>query len=196
MLHLIDVSQHRTSDHDIAECFIERWSPRSMSGEAVTTAEMHQLFEAARWAPSCFKEQPWKFIYALRKAEQWPLLFDLLVEFNQSWCKNAGALIVICSHRTFTRNGKPNVTHAFDTGAAWQNFCLQAQHMKLVCHGMGGFNYNLARVKLGVPDDWDVQAMAAIGRPGTLEHLPEALHEKEKPSGRKAIGEFVSVGRF
>ncbi|HEX9830803.1 MAG TPA: nitroreductase family protein, partial [Thermodesulfobacteriota bacterium] len=81
----------------------------------------------------------------------------------QAWAKNASALIVIISRKTFDHNGKPSRTHSFDTGAAWQNLALQGALKGLVIHGMQGFDYDKAREVLNVSDDYEVEAMAAVG---------------------------------
>ncbi|MGH7790937.1 MAG: nitroreductase family protein, partial [Thermodesulfobacteriota bacterium] len=125
MLKGIDVSRYRKPEFDVDEIFLNRWSPRAMSGEEISEAELMSLFEAAKWAPSSFNNQPWRFLYSRRDSENWGLFFNLLAEFNQAWAKNASALIVIISRKTFDHNGKPSRTHSFDTGAAWQNLALQ-----------------------------------------------------------------------
>ena len=75
---MIKGSEIRRADHPIDNLFIDRWSPRAMSGEAIEEADLMVLFEAARWAPSSFNNQPWRILYARRDSEHWPLFFDLL----------------------------------------------------------------------------------------------------------------------
>lgn len=184
----------RKPEHDVDSIFPSRWSPRAMSGEEISDAELMKLFEAARWAPSSYNNQPWRFLYAKRNTEHWDKFFDLLVEFNQSWAKNAAVLLVILSKKTFERNNKPSVTHRLDTGAAWENMALQGSLMGFVVHGMEGFDYEKARKVLNIPDDYDIEAMAAIGKPGKKEDLPEPLQERETPSDRKKISEIIKEG--
>lgn len=143
----------RQPDWPIESLFVRRWSPRAMNAESLAEGELNRLFEAARWAPSSYNEQEWRFLYAERKSEDWPLFFNLLMEANQVWCRNAAALIVVVSKKTFTRNGKPNGVHSFDAGLATQNLLLQAASMNLVGHGMAGFDRNAAQRDLEVPDD-------------------------------------------
>lgn len=193
---MTDISQFRKAEFPVEHMIISRWSPRAMSGEPITHQELMSLFEAARWAPSSFNGQPWRFLYALRDTEAWPRFFDLLVEFNQQWCKNAAALFVIIARQTFEHNNKPNPTHPYDTGAAWQNFALQGNQLGLVVHGMAGFDYDRAKQVLGVPEGYTVMAMAAVGRPGNPEELPPDLAQSEQPSSRKAIQEFAFEGKF
>lgn len=167
-----------------------------MSGETITDAELFTLLEAARWAPSSYNGQPWRIVYARRDTPHWPRLFALLVPFNQEWCVRASALLVFISRGTFEHNGKPNSTHAFDTGAAWENLALQGSLMGLVVHGMVGFDAARAAADLGVPEGFHVQAMAAIGRPGRRDDLPQPLREREAPSTRKPVRELAFEGRF
>lgn len=154
------------------------------------------LFEAARWAPSSYNNQPWRFIYARKNTEHWNRLFDLMGEFNQQWAKNAAVLLVIIAKKTFDHNEKPSRTHSFDTGAAWENLALEAEARALAIHGMEGFDYDKARQMLGVPDEYDVETMVAIGKKGKKEDLPAALQEREIPSGRKPLAEIVMEGMF
>jgi nitroreductase len=197
MSQLPNPLEHRAADYPILDLFLRRWSPRAMTGESIPESELMTLFEAARWAPSTYNEQEWRFLYATREGEHWQTFFDLLTEGNQAWCRNAAVLIVALSHKTFTRNGKPNPVHTLDCGMAFENLLLQGATMNLVCHGMAGFDRGKARVALNVPDDYDVQAMIAIGRPGDPDSLPENYRDMDlEPSGRKPLAEIVGEGPF
>lgn len=195
-MSLPDPLKHRSADHPIESLFLKRWSPRAMSGEQVSEEDLMRLFEAARWAPSTYNEQEWRFLYARRDTDHWDDFFGLLVEANQSWCDQAGALVVVCSRTKMSRNGKPNPVHSFDAGAAFENLSLQGAAMDLVIHGMAGFDRDAARSTLGIPDHYDVEAMIAIGQPGKVEDLPEQLAERETPSSRKPVGEIAAAGKF
>jgi nitroreductase len=191
---MIKGSEIRKPDYPIDFLFIDRWSPRAMSGEGISEEVLLTLFEAARWAPSSYNNQPWRILYARRNTIHWPLFFDLLVDFNKTWAKQAAALLVFISKTTFDHNGEPSVTHSFDTGAAWQNFALQASLKRLVVHGMEGFDYARARTMLKVPRDFQIEAMAAIGRPGQKEDLPIGLQERESPNDRRKLAETITEG--
>lgn len=186
----------RAPQYPVDEIFTNRWSPRAMSGEALEDRELMSLFEAGRWAPSSYNGQPWRFIYAKRNTPAWETLFNLMVPFNQSWTKNASALVVIVSRNTFEWNGEPHRTHSFDTGAAWQNIALQASMKGLVAHGMSGFDYDRARKDLHIPSDYTVEAMFAIGKPAPASVLPAELQAGEQPSGRKKVAEIAFEGSF
>ena len=189
-------SEVRGSDYPIDRLFLDRWSPRAMSGEPVSDDELFVLFEAAHWAPSSGNSQPWRFLYARRDTEHWPLFFDLLNEGNRTWCHRAAALIVMISRNTSEKAGRTLVTHSYDTGAAWMSLALQGWIKGLVVHGMAGFDYARARLALHVPDDCTVEAMAAIGRPGRKEDLPPQHREREFPNTRRQVSELVFAGPY
>ena len=192
----MNISDFRRPDFEVDQIFLNRWSPRSMSGDEISREVLFSLFEAARWAPSSNNNQPWRFIFARRKTDYWPVFFDLLTEQNKVWAKNAAALIVVVSKKTFDYNEKPARTHSYDAGAAWENFALQGSLKGLVVHGMQGFDYDRARTALNIPDVFQVEAMIAVGMPGRKEDLPEALQERESPSPRKNLSEIVMEGSF
>jgi nitroreductase len=193
---MIDGSESRKAEYPIEELFLDRWSPRAMSGETIDEKELLTLFEAARWAPSSYNNQPWRMLYARRDTEHWPLFLGLLVEGNRAWAKDAAALVLFVSKETFDFNGQPYPTHSFDTGAAWENLALQATLKGLVTHGMQGFDYERARTELNIPEGFRVEAMAAVGRPGDPATLPEEMKKREAPSDRKPLAEIICEGAF
>jgi nitroreductase len=186
----------RKAEHEIDEIFLGRWSPRAMAGEPLPDDELMSLFEAARWAPSSYNCQPWRFLYATRDSDHWDTFLNLLGEFNQGWCKSAGVLVVVLSKKTFEHNGKPARTHSFDAGSAWMSLALEASRRGIVAHGMEGFDYDRARKELNVPDDYVVECMIAIGRQAPKDTLPKQLQEREEPSGRKHVAEIIFEGPF
>jgi nitroreductase len=168
-----------------------------MTGEDIDDVDLMSLFEAARWAPSSYNNQPWRFIYAKRNnTESWNKLFDLLYEGNKVWAKNAAALVVVISRKNFEYNGKPSVTHQFDAGAAWENLALEAVDLGLATHAMEGFDHQKAKPNLGIPESYNVMAMIAIGKRGPKENLTPKLQDAEFPSDRKPLTEIVMEGYF
>src|SRR5450755_2909988 len=172
-------SEIRKADHPIEPFLLDRWSPRAMSGEEISTDELLRLFEASRWAPSSFNAQQWRALYARRGTEYWATFFELLVAANKSWARNAAVLVVFISRKAFAYNDEPSITHSYDTGAAWENFALQGFQQNLVVHGMEGFDYERARKELRITEEFQVEAMAAVGKPGPKELLPEKLQQRE-----------------
>ena len=191
----MSIQNFRKRENDVDELFISRWSPRAMSGEEIDEATLLLLFEVARWAPSANNNQPWRFIYARRNTPHWDTFFNLMNEGNQVWAKNAAALIVVISKTTFD-SGKPARTHSYDTGAAWVSLALQGSLRNLVIHGMQGFDYDKAKEVLQVSDEYQVEAMIAVGKKGKKEDLPGYLQEREFPSSRKSIAEIAMEGIF
>jgi nitroreductase len=193
------MSTKRQSEYPVHPLFLERWSPRAFTGERLPTETLMTMLEAARWAPSAYNIQPWRFVYALRDTESWSPIFDTLVDFNQSWVSGASALVVLLSAEQSTSSSgqtKPNPWHSFDTGSAWMSLALQAQLSGWAAHGMAGFDAQRLREALAVPPGYAIKAVAAIGKPAHKGVLPESLQEMEAPRGRVALGQLVFEGRF
>ncbi len=161
--------------------FLERSSPYDFADEPIPRSALESMIEAARWAPSSFNEQPWRFVYAV-DSEDRERFMEPLVEFNRDWAKNAAAIVYILAKRTFDKNGKPNRHAAFDAGAAWMSFALQATREGLATHAMGGFDEDQAKKVLGLEgsDPYDVLVAIAVGARGAPSDQP--------PSDRKPPG--------
>ena len=190
----------RHSDYPIDKVFLERWSPRAFTGEEISEKDLMTLFEAARWAPSSYNSQPWRFVYARRGTPHFDSFLSLLVEFNQSWAKTASALVVLCSASTMIPPGKdvpvPSYSHSMDSGAAWASLALQATMMGLSTHGMVGFDKERAFAEIGLHEGYRVEQMIAIGRKGDKSTLPEAMAQREGPSERLPLAKVAMEGRF
>lgn len=189
----------RHADHPIDPLILERWSPRAFDGSDIPDADLMTMFEAARWAPSAFNVQPWRFLYAKRGDAHWARFLALLIPWNQSWAHNASALVYFLSDGfTEGKDGtlKPSHSHSFDAGAAWACLALQATRMGYRAHGMSGVDFERARAELAVPERYRIEAAAAIGRIGDPAILDEKMRAREHPSGRKPIAETVFHGDF
>lgn len=193
---MVKGSAYRQAAFPIQPQFLDRWSSRAMSGEALTEAELMPLLEAARWAPSSGNFQPWRFLYARRDTDFWPAFLDLLVPRNQAWAQHAGALVLVISRTHLDGDGKPSVTHSYDTGAAWMSLALQGIHNGMVVHGIQGFDYERARRVLRVPAEFAVEAMAVIGKPGDKTKLSESLQQREMPNNRRPLAQTACEGPF
>jgi nitroreductase len=191
-----EVKNDRKAEYPVDPLFLNRWSPRAMSGEPLTDDELMPLFEAARWAPSSYNAQQRRFLYGRRDTPDWNTFFDLLTEGNKVWAKNAAALVVVISRKNFEHNERPSRTNMYDTGAAWENLALQGSLKGLVVHGMQGFDYEKARTVLKIPDHYEVCAMIAIGKKGRKEDLPENLQKIEAPNDRRPLAEIAIEGTF
>jgi nitroreductase len=186
----------RKSLYPISNIFINRWSSRAMSDEPVTNEQLMVLFEAARWTPSAYNEQPWRFIYTHKGTKLWNELIALMNQFNQGWAKNAAVLVVIISKNNFTRNTNPSGskqshTHTFDAGAAWMSLALQGSISGLVVHAIADFDYDKAKTVLNMPSEFKIETMVAISKPGKKENLSPELQAREVPNDRKPLNEIV-----
>ncbi|MFN7103648.1 MAG: nitroreductase family protein [Pseudorhizobium sp.] len=192
-------SNNRHSEQPIDAFFLDRWSPRAFTGEAMSRETMLTILDAGHWAPSSGNNQPWRFIYALRETENFAVLLDLLAPGNQRWAQNGSALIIFVS-RSFrlSKDGerKPAYTHSFDTGSSWFSIACQAMKLGYHAHGMEGMDRDKAVQVLGIPEGYRVEAAAAIGKIASKETLPEDLREREVQSQRKTLSEVAFEGRF
>jgi nitroreductase len=194
------MTQVRQPDHPINSLFVDRWSPRAFTGEPIAEPMLLSLLEAARWAPSAYNAQPWRFIYARRETASWQPIFDALVEFNQGWAQRAAALVVIVSARQTVFPGQtdaaPNAWHSFDAGAAWASIAFQATLAGWSAHGMAGFDADRLRKAAGIPDTYALETVLAIGKQGDKALLAEGLRAREMPNGRLPLTQLAAEGRF
>jgi nitroreductase len=190
----------RKADFPIDPLFLERWSPRAFTGEEISEADLHTLLEAARWAPSSYNSQPWRFLYARRNTAHWDKFLGLLNPFNQSWAKNASAILILVSNSVMLPPGAeksvPSHSHSLDAGAAWAYFALQAARSGWQAHGMVGFDIPRAFAELDVPEGYRVEAAIAVGRLGDKSILPEALQARETPNARNPLATIAFEGGF
>jgi len=190
----------RAADHDIEPLFLERWSPRAYTGEPIPDEVLKSAFEAARWAPSSYNSQPWRFIYAKRDTPHWKTFLGLLGEANQSWAKNAAVLIILASKKTMMVPGKDvpieSYSHSLDAGAAWSYLALQAAKLGWDAHAMVGFDQSRAATELKIPADHRVEIAIAIGKRGDKAILPEPLQSREAPNARTPQAQFTFEGEF
>jgi len=177
-----------------------RWSPRAFDpARHVEPDKLLALFEAARWAPSCWGDEPWRYIVCDRKqdTEAWQRAFGVLDPGNQAWCKDVPVLLIVLADTLFTRNDQPNRWGAYDTGAASENLCLEAVHQGLIAHQMGGFDQAAVRAAFKVPERYQPMAMIAVGYLGRAEQLEGEYYEAEiAPRSRRPLGDAFFAGCF
>lgn len=176
----------------------ERWSPRAFSQAPISQEDLTGLLEAARWAPSCFGAEPWRFVVGVK--HQGPghtAIASVLVPANRSWAEAAPVLLVSIARVAFEHNEKPNAWAQHDVGLAMGQLGVEATARGLVVHQMGGFDPTAAREALGIPAGYEAIAVAAIGHPGDPKDLSEELAERERaPRSRKPLSEIAFAGRF
>ncbi|MGF6872680.1 nitroreductase family protein [Paraburkholderia sp. MM5477-R1] len=190
----------RKPDYPIDAQFVERWSPRAFTLDPIDERALLTILEAARWAPSSYNAQPWRFMYARRDTESWEMFLSFLSDFNRLWATRAAAIIVVASMCTFRMPGKdeevPLLTHSFDAGAAWAFLALQASLSGWGAHALAGINSEKIRNDLAIPDNFAVEACVALGRAGDATLLPDSLRAREMPSDRKPLSDIAAEGRF
>ncbi len=186
----------RIPEVEVDSMFFDRWSPRGFVDEPLPEHQIQSLFEAARWAPSCYNEQPWVFVYAVSRQDR-QRFATALVEKNRLWASRAPVLMFVLARRTFAGTGELNRHAAFDTGAAWMSLALQARRLGLYAHAMAGFDQEKAHEILDAPrEKFEVMAAIAVGRRGDASHLPEDLAAKEAPNLRKPLADVALEARL
>lgn len=186
-----------TPIHDILQ---NRWSPRSFDADKnIDSQTLTALLEAARWAPSCFNDQPWQFLVCNKTTHlvAWEKLLSTLGEKNQIWAKNAPVLMLSLAMHDFGHNGKPNRWSGYDTGAASISLCLQATSMGLATHQMGGFDAEQCKQIFDLPDTCSPMSVIAVGYQANAGQLPDDLKEAElKARSRKPLTECFHFGSW
>lgn len=191
-----DTNGPRKPEAAVDRMFVDRWSPRAFSEEPLTRDQVRSLLEAARWAPSCYNEQPWLIVYAVSDQDRKRFL-DALVEQNRTWARRAPLILLLFARRSFRVNGKPNRHAAFDVGAAWISLAFQAGKLGLHAHCMAGINPDKAYEVTGVDKElYEARVAVAVGRRSDPSILPEDLAAMEHPNGRKPLDEVGMEGRY
>lgn len=180
---------YRKSKHSIMPEIQSRFSNRALSGEALPQDDIEALLEAASFAPSCFNEQPWRFLAARETRKD--LLCACLTAKNQAWACKAPLLILVCAKKTFAHNGRDNRWHLYDTGCAVGFLILEAERRGLVAHPMAGFNAQAARERFGISEDLDIITVVAVGKNGDVNDLGELDRERNHPNPRMPVGELM-----
>lgn len=182
----------------ILDVLSKRWSPRAFAPRAVETDKLQTLFEAARWAPSCYNDQPWHFVVTQRGIDaSHESLLACLMAANQAWASTAPVLVLNCVRKNFTHNGKPNRWAFYDLGLAVGNLLCEATHLGLLVHQMAGFDAELAQRALSLPADHEAVAVMAVGYLGDPATLPAGVEEKSAAQReRKAASEFIHPGQW
>ncbi|MFA8449095.1 MAG: nitroreductase family protein [Bacteroidales bacterium] len=186
--------------HDIHDLLVERWSPRAFSGKEIEKDKLHKIFEAARWAPSAYNEQPWRFIIGFKGDETYKKIVDTLVEFNQIWTATAPILVLNICRKTFSLNENPNPTASYDLGQAVAHLSIEATAQGLHVHQMSGFEPDVANKLFKIPENYKSTAVMAIGYIGDPSQLPENIaqmeHNKRERNTSKSFVFSKEFGNF
>lgn len=185
--------KHAPAVEDVLPIFHQRWSPRSFTDREVNLADLAKVFEAARWAASSSNEQPWRFLVGHHNSLTYKRIYDSLVPFNQAWAGRAPVLILGVAKTIFSHNKTPNRYALYDLGAASSYMTLQAAALGLSTHQMAGFDSDVARKALEIPDDFLIGAVIALGYQGEPSALPneKLIAQEVTPRQRKPLSDFV-----
>ena len=182
----------------IHDLLARRWSSRAFdAGRPVSREQLAVLLEAARWAPSCNGDEPWRYLIwdKTRDSAGWQKAFDCLSENNRKWVKNVPLLMLSCAGSIFGATGKPNRWGQHDTGAGSLSLALQATALGLMVHQMGGFDAEKARAAFEIPAEYTPMAMIAVGYQAAPEVLDEETKKKElTPRARKPLADKFFEG--
>jgi nitroreductase len=192
------MSKRAATDHAVQDLIAQRWSPYAFADRPVSKEDLLSLFEAARWAPSSYNEQPWSYLVATRdEPEEFGRLLSCLVEGNQAWAKAAPMLALGCTSLHFVRNGKPNAAAVHDLGLASAGLVLEATARGLAVHQMIGILPDRARELYQVPEGVQPLTGLAIGYAGDPAALPENLRDRDAARRpRKPLAAFVFGGKW
>jgi len=192
------MNKRAETDHEIHTLLAERWSPVAYDPRPIPDKVLGSLLEAARWAPSCFNDQPWFFLVARRQnSEEFERMLECLVEGNRVWARNASVLMITAARTTFQRNDKPNRFAGHDLGLAVGGLLVQATVMGLAVHQMGGFDPAKAREYYGIPEGFEPLTAVAIGYRDDPSTLSDDMRTREmQPRERKPLASFVFSGRW
>lgn len=184
--------ENREFDYDVIEEIKTRWSPRAFDPEReVPVDDLMGMLEAARYAPSCFNEQPWRFIVGRRGDSNFERINAALTDSNRDWASKASVLMMILSVQKFEKNQKSNRWHLFDAGTAWGYLSLEAERRGLITHAMAGYNRDQIREAFSVPEELSIIAAVAVGYYGDKASLSQKNFENEKPSPRNSIQDLL-----
>lgn len=185
-------------EYPVHELIAERWSPYCFSDRAVSDDDLRSIFEAVRWAPSSYNEQPWNYLIAKKEnAAEYARLLSCLVESNQAWAKDVPVLAIGIVHLNFVRNGKPNRAAVHDLGLAAGNLLVEATARGLCVHQMIGILPDRVREEYGVPEGYEPLTGIAIGYEGSVKACDAELAQRDAARRpRKPMREFLFSGTW
>lgn len=180
-------------DHPIQNLLTVRWSPYLFSEAPVPDADLRSLFEAARWAPSSYNEQPWRFILGVRgRGDTHQGILDCLVKPNQRWARQVPVLALGTVVKTLSTSGEPNRAAVHDLGLAVGHLLVEATARRLSVHQMIGFDPEAARARFAIPEHAEAVTAIAIGYADHSGLGDAELAERDaRPRSRRPVSEFV-----
>jgi nitroreductase len=189
----INKLKHAPATDRMLPAILQRWSPRAFADKDVPSDDLRLVFEAARWAPSSFNEQPWRYIAGRRGSETYTRIIETMTANNQAWAGTAPVLMVSTAKLTIGPENKPSYYALHDLGAASAYMALEAANLGLALHQMAGYDREKTRQSLGVPAEFEMGAAIALGYQGELHRLTKEEHVKREtaPRTRKGLDDIV-----
>jgi nitroreductase len=179
----------------VHEIIATRRSPRSLDPlTPISDGDLISFLEAARWAPSALNGQPWRFFVGRNGDEVFAEILSTLARFNQTWAKNAAALITVAA-KTTKDDGAIHADYQYDCGLAVAQLVFEVHNRGFVAHQMTGFDRAESSKILEMADDLAPIVVIAIGKQDAPEKLTGSAAEREMaPRERKPLAEIVLAG--
>ena len=195
----LEIQKLADTKYPILEVLRRRCSTVAFSDRVVEVEKLRQLFEAARWAPSSFNEQPWSFVLTTKSEDlpNYERLLSCLTGHNRDWAHRAPVLVMSVAKHHFEMGGQANRYSIHDVGLATENLTIQAIALDLFVHLLAGFDAAKARKLFAIPETHEPVCVMAIGYFGNLEALSPDLQRRElTPRHRREFKEFVFSGQW
>lgn len=182
---------------DVSDAIQKRRAYRSLEPIEITKALVDDLAKNAQLAPSCFNNQPWRYVFVY-DSETLKKMHEALNPGNE-WGRNASMIIAVLSKKEYDCIIKERVYHQFDTGMATAFLILRATELGLVAHPIAGYSPKKTREILGIPDDLEVITLVNVGKHSQT--ISPILSEKQKKDEitrpeRLPLEKFVYLNRY
>jgi nitroreductase len=181
---------------DVLDAVHNRRALRVLSDRPLSQEATLSLIEAARLAPSCFNNQPWRFILA-RDEPALTSVKEALSSGNR-WATRAPLIIAVAAQRDDDCKLSDNRDYfLFDCGLAVSQMVLRAVELGIVAHPIAGYEPKAIREALGIPEEYVIITLIICAHPGDDDSLLSDAQKEieiERPE-RHAIGEnfFLNV---
>ncbi|MBD3413806.1 MAG: nitroreductase [Candidatus Aminicenantes bacterium] len=182
---------------DVAKAIKERRAFRSLIPADIDKQVIRELAESLQLAPSCFNNQPWRFVFVydpkvLKK------MHEVLFKGNE-WAQKASLIIAVFSKKEDDCVIRDREYHQFDLGMSVGLLLLRATEMGLVAHPIAGYSPKKTREILGIPKEYQVITLIIVGRHTT--EINPVLSEQQKKAEkkrplRKDLNDFVFHNHF
>jgi nitroreductase len=182
---------------DVRLAIQKRRAYRSLIPIEISDDMIEELARSARLAPSCFNNQPWRFVF-IRNPKMLAKMHDALTPGNV-WAHAASMIIAVFSKKEDDCIIRDRIYHQFDSGLAAGFLILRATELGLVAHPIAGFSPKKTKAILGIPDEYLVITLIIVGKK-TEKVSPvlsdqQAASEKRRPR-RKRISDIAFIDRY